>query len=152
MIFKTRPKKTIFAHCFTLNLSLSIMNKKVILCVDDEPIILKSLKAELAQNFGSEYLVETAESAEEALEILEDYKSQKVDTMLVISDWLMPNMKGDELLMQVHLKYPKTGKIMLSGQADASAIERVRSEANGAFISKPWTKETLRKAIAPHLV
>lgn len=126
-------------------------NRKIILCVDDEPIILKSLKIELAQVYGDTYLVETAESGEEALEVLEELELAKSDTLLVISDWLMPNMKGDEFLMEVHKRYPKIGKIMLSGQADSDAIERVRSEAMGAFIAKPWSKDGLKQAISKHI-
>ena len=124
---------------------------KAILCVDDEQVILKSLKAELSQSFGDEYVVEVAESGEEALEILEDFASQEIDTLLIISDWLMPNMKGDELLMRVHQKFPKMAKIMLSGQADQKAIDRVRSEAEGAFIAKPWDRELLKRTITQSL-
>lgn len=124
---------------------------KAILCVDDEPIVLKSLKAELSQNFGTEYLIEVAESGEEALEILEEFVEKEVDTLLIISDWLMPNMKGDELLIKVHQKFPNMAKIMLSGQADEKAIERVRSVAFGAFIAKPWNREQLKQAISQSL-
>lgn len=124
---------------------------KAILCVDDEPMILKSLKAELTHNLGSEYLIEVAESGEEALEIIEELHEKKIDTLLVISDWLMPNMKGDELLMKIHQKFPNMAKIMLSGQADASAIERVKSVAQGAFIAKPWKKEDLNNIVTGYL-
>ena len=46
-------------------------NKKVILCVDDEKTILKSLKAQLKKHFNKNYTYECAESALEALEIIE---------------------------------------------------------------------------------
>ena len=120
---------------------------KAILCVDDEPIVLKSLKAELGHNFGAEYIIEVAESGEEALDILEEFVDKGVDTLLIISDWLMPNMKGDELLIKVHQKFPNMAKIMLSGQADETAIERVKSLALGVFIAKPWNVEQLKEAI-----
>lgn len=124
---------------------------KAILCVDDEPIVLKSLKAELGHNFGAEYIIEVAESGEEALDILDEFVGKGVDTLLIISDWLMPNMKGDELLMRVHQKFPKMAKIMLSGQADQKAIDRIRSEAAGAFIAKPWDRELLKRTITQSL-
>lgn len=120
---------------------------KAILCVDDEPIVLKSLKAELGHNFGAEYIIEIAESGEEALDILDEFLEKGVDTLLIISDWLMPNMKGDELLIKVHQKFPNMAKIMLSGQADETAITRVKSFALGTFISKPWNGEQLKEAI-----
>ncbi len=120
---------------------------KAILCVDDEPIILKSLKAELTQTFGQEYLIEVAESGEEALEIIEEFAQKSIDTLLVISDWLMPDMKGDELLATIHERFPNIAKIMLSGQADNQAIERVKSISHGTFVAKPWRKEELYKLI-----
>jgi DNA-binding NtrC family response regulator len=124
---------------------------KAILCVDDEPMILKSLKAELTQSVGSEYLIEIAESGEEALEIIDELSQKGIDTLLVISDWLMPNMKGDELLMTIHQKFPNMAKIMLSGQADTNAIDRVKSIAQGAFIAKPWRKEDLNNLVNGYL-
>jgi FixJ family two-component response regulator len=42
-------------------------------------------------------------------------------------------------------------KIMLSGQADEKAIERVRSVASGAFIAKPWDRERLKQAVTQSL-
>lgn len=120
---------------------------KAILCVDDESIVLKSLKAELGHNFGAEYIIEVAESGEEALDILDEFVGKGVDTLLIISDWLMPNMKGDELLIKVHQKFPNMAKIMLSGQADETAVERVKSLALGMFIAKPWNGEQLKEAI-----
>jgi DNA-binding NtrC family response regulator len=124
---------------------------KAILCVDDEPMILKSLKAELTQTVGNDYLIEIAESGEEALEIIDELSQKGIDTLLVISDWLMPNMKGDELLMTIHQKFPNMAKIMLSGQADTNAIDRVKSIAQGAFIAKPWRKEDLNNLVNGYL-
>ena len=46
-------------------------NKPVIICVDDEPIILESLKIELKKALGEEHLLETAEGGEEALELID---------------------------------------------------------------------------------
>jgi CheY-like chemotaxis protein len=124
---------------------------QAILCVDDEPIILKSLRAELSYNFGNEYIIETAESGQEALEIIEELAEKNVHTLLIISDWLMPEMKGDELLLKVHQKFPNIAKIMLSGQADPQAIERIKSSAQGTFIAKPWKKDDLNKLVTESL-
>ncbi len=42
------------------------MNNQVILCIDDESIVLDSLKEQIQQGFGGELQVETAESGDEA--------------------------------------------------------------------------------------
>ena len=48
------------------------MRESVIVCVDDEEIVLRSLKRELNETFGNEYAIETAEGGEDALELFED--------------------------------------------------------------------------------
>jgi len=120
------------------------MNKKTILFVDDEKIILQSLKAQIKKHFGNEYVYEFAESGDEAWELIEELQSEGGQVLIIVSDWLMPNMKGDELLIQVHRRYPEIVKVMLTGQADEEAIERTRREANlHSCLHKPWNEQEL---------
>jgi len=120
------------------------MSKKVILCVDDEQIILKSLRDQITRNFGGQYLCELAESADEALEIIEELKEDDIDILIIVSDWLMPNMKGDEFLIKVHHQFPDITKVLLTGQADEEAIEQTRQQANlHRYLPKPWDEATL---------
>jgi CheY-like chemotaxis protein len=124
------------------------MSKSAILCVDDEVGVLESLEIELQQAFKGKYLCEFAESAAEALEIIEDLYDAEVKILVIVSDWLMPGMKGDELLIKIHQKYPQIVKVMLTGQADKEAIERTKVQANlHAFIEKPWQNQELIEAI-----
>lgn len=129
------------------------MTKSAILCVDDEVTILTSLKIELQAAFDDTYLYELAESADEALEIMEELDEEGVPIIIIISDWLMPGMKGDKFLIYVHDKYPCIIKIMLTGQANEEAIERAKKYANLYHcFSKPWSSkeliETIRSAVA----
>lgn len=118
--------------------------KRAILCVDDEQVILNSIKDQLMDHLQDDYLYEFADNADEALEIIEELDDENIDVLIIVSDWLMPGMKGDEFLINVHKKFPKTVKVMLTGQADADAIERVRKEANlYRLLRKPWTEEEL---------
>ncbi|MEG3932475.1 MULTISPECIES: response regulator [unclassified Microcoleus] len=124
------------------------MSKSAILCVDDEVGVLESLEIELQQAFNGKYLCEFAESAAEALEIIEELCEADVKILVIVSDWLMPGMKGDELLIKIHQKYPQIVKVMLTGQADKEAIERTKAQANlHAFIEKPWQNQELIEAI-----
>ena len=75
--------------------------KKAIVCVDDEAIIVLSLKQELQNRLGDEYIYESAMSAEEALQVIEELSGDDVCVILVISDWLMPGIKGDEFLLRL---------------------------------------------------
>jgi CheY-like chemotaxis protein len=124
------------------------MSKPVILCVDDEIVVLNSLKIQLKNELGDAYLYEVAESADEALELIEELKEDETHILVIVSDWLMPGLKGDEFLIKVHQKYPNIIKVMLTGQADESAIERVRVQAElHSCLSKPWDKQQLIEII-----
>jgi CheY-like chemotaxis protein len=119
-----------------------------ILCVDDEIVVLDSLKTQLKSAFGDVYRYEVAEDANEALELIDELIETQVKIILIVADWLMPGMKGDEFLIQVHQQYPAIVKIMLTGQADETAIERAREQANLlCCIHKPWSETELIEAI-----
>jgi CheY-like chemotaxis protein len=120
------------------------MSKNVILCVDDETIVLDSLKEQLRRQFGSKFSYEVATSAAEALEILDELEEDGVAVLVVVSDWMMPGIKGDELLVKVHQDYPNIVKIMITGQADPQAIENAYQNANLLkCLSKPWSEKDL---------
>lgn len=124
------------------------MANTAILCVDDEPVILDSLKEQLRRRFGNRYLYEVAECADDAWEIIEELNEEEVEILVIVSDWLMPGIKGDEFLIKVHQKYPKIVKVMLTGQADAEAIERATRDANlHSCLYKPWSEDELAATI-----
>lgn len=124
------------------------MPSKAILCVDDERMVLLSLRNQIFKNFGDRYRYEVAESAEEAWEVIDELYAEDVRVLLIVSDWLMPGMCGDEFLIQVHQRFPEMLTILLTGQADETAIERAHQQANlHAYIAKPWTEETLIEII-----
>jgi len=120
------------------------MNRKVILCIDDEAIILESLREQLEKYFGDEYLYETAESAEEAFEIIDDLEDEGTDMAIIVCDWLMPGMKGDQFLLRIDLKYPGVVKVLLTGQAKQDSVDTLEELADQfTLLPKPWNKEDL---------
>ncbi|NEP81549.1 MAG: response regulator [Okeania sp. SIO3C4] len=124
------------------------MSEMAILCVDDELSILKSLEVELIEAFEDRYIYEFAETANEALEIIDELERKGTRIFMIVSDWLMPGIKGDEFLIRVHSKYPEIIKIMLTGQADEKSVERVIKEANiYRCLTKPWEHEELVSTI-----
>ena len=130
-----------------------LSNKPVILCVDDEVMVLESLKRELKESFANRFLYEMAENAADALEIIEELQEDNIEIFLILSDWLMPGMKGDEFLISVHEKYPKIIKVMLTGQADEEAINRAKQFANlHSCLHKPWDGKELIKTIESSLL
>ncbi|RKZ39200.1 MAG: response regulator [Gammaproteobacteria bacterium] len=124
------------------------MSNKAILCVDDEAMVLESIVEQLEKRLGEEYIYETAETAEEGFEVIEELVNDNVDVLIIVSDWLMPGMKGDEFLIKVHQKFPGIVNVMLTGQADEEAIKRAKNLANlHACIFKPWSEEELVETI-----
>ncbi len=124
------------------------MEKGVLLCVDDEIIVLTALKDQLRRAFGSDFHIDVAESAEEALELLDELSLDGHTLLVIVSDWLMPGMKGDEFLIKAHERFPSVVKIMLSGQAETAAVDRARREAAlHDFLAKPWNAEALVESI-----
>jgi len=124
------------------------MSKPVILCVDDESIILNALKDQLQRKFSTEYDIETSDSGADAIEYLQELIEDKIDVPLVIADYIMPGMKGDELLRNVHELSPNTLNILLTGQAN---IEGVTNAVNYAslyrYMSKPWDEDDLELTV-----
>jgi CheY-like chemotaxis protein len=111
-----------------------------ILVVDDEPFVCDAVKMMLA--FDG-HAVETANSGAQALAILEEGKFD-----LVITDFAMPLMKGDELAAAIKARNPKQPVIMITAYA-----EMLQSSGNPLpgvdfMISKPFLLENLREALA----
>lgn len=116
-----------------------------LICVDDEPIILLALKQELKLRLADKTIaVDTFIRAQEALTRIDDYVQRGVEVILIISDWLMPGMGGEEFLLKVHEKHPGIPVVLVTGQADENEIARLKEEVSlQAVIRKPWTASQL---------
>jgi PAS domain S-box-containing protein len=124
------------------------MKKPVIVCIDDEPDVLNSLKIELKKAIGDRCIIETAEGGADALELLADLQADEYEIALVLSDYIMPDIKGDELLRRIHERSPDTLTIMLTGQADLEALSNAIKYAKlYRYIPKPWQNEDLKLTV-----
>ncbi|ABC27146.1 Type II secretory pathway, ATPase PulE/Tfp pilus assembly pathway, ATPase PilB [Hahella chejuensis KCTC 2396] len=112
-----------------------------VLLVDDEPAVLSAL----SRVFRKEsYDILTANNAMEALEIINQRRVH-----LLVSDYMMPGMTGADLLRKVKEQSPDTIRIMLTGQADTTAVMAAINEgAVYRFILKPWNDDDLRVTVA----
>lgn len=125
-----------------------MQKRSAIICVDDDEMILISLKQELIAHFNGRYLYETAQSAKEALLLIDELVAEKIYIILIISDWLMPGMNGDEFLMKVNDKYPDIQALIVTGYADVLAVSKARHKINlCGVITKPWNPEELIKKV-----
>lgn len=126
-------------------------SRRAILCVDDEAIILIALRQELKAVFGAAFIYETALDAYGGFRVIDELVEDGIEVVLIISDWLMPGMRGDEFLARVARTHPSIKAIMITGQADPEAMDRVGSSPNVlAVLRKPWRSEQLVDVIKEH--
>lgn len=115
------------------------MPDSIILCVDDDTTVLSTLRTLLVRQLGPGFVVEVAESGSEALEIQQELQSAGLTLSVVVSDYIMPGMRGDELLAKLHGLSPHTVTIMLTGHSDLEGVKRAINDANlYRFIEKPF--------------
>ena len=111
-----------------------------ILCIDDEPNIVRSLQWLLQKEFE----VFTASNGQSALALVQQH-----DFDVVISDQRMPIMTGVEVLREVRRLSPRTMRILLTGYSDMQAILRSINESEVfRFINKPWNISELPGVVA----
>lgn len=112
-------------------------SRPVIVIVDDEEMVLISLRAYLA--LETDYLVETFTDAEKALEYLRRHPAD-----VVISDYLMPKLNGIQFLSRAREQQPEAARILLTGHADKqSAIDAINSAGLFYYLEKPWDNAAL---------
>lgn len=122
--------------------------KYVILCVDDEKMVLSSIRQQLRSNFGDDLQIEVAESGEEALALIQDLETQNMEVPVMICDQIMPGMRGDKVIMESFKKNPKTLNVLLTGQADATDVGNIINQSSlFRYISKPWDETDLTLTI-----
>ena len=116
-----------------------------VLFVDDNASVLASLRR-LLRPLQSEWDMQFVLSAAAALELL---ASELID--VVVSDFHMPKMDGDEFLALVRERYPRIVRLVLSGQNDAVTTRKLVPLAH-RFLSKPCTfgqiKETVESSFS----
>jgi DNA-binding NtrC family response regulator len=115
-------------------------DERVVVCVDDEPAILASLR----RLFRNEpCVVLTTEKPDEAMTWVLERKAR-----VVIADQRMPSMSGLQLLEMVQACSPGTARVMLTGQSDLTGILKRRSlEAVELLVRKPWEPDEFKNTV-----
>jgi len=113
---------------------------KSILIVDDDPLVLSAL---LRVVRSCEFDIYSASSGEQALRIM---REQTIH--LVLSDYLMPNMLGTQLLAKIAVKWPETQRLIISGHSDyKTVLKAIQSGVVHKFLAKPWSNNELLEQI-----
>ncbi len=107
-----------------------------LLIVDDEPMVVQTLQMQLAPLAAEGVWIEGALSGQEALELIPKLPAPLA---VVIADYLMPGLKGDDLLIEIHKQAPHAKLILLTGQAEAHNVGKIINHAPlYRYIAKPW--------------
>jgi diguanylate cyclase (GGDEF)-like protein len=122
----------------------SVLKKRALLCVDDEPMVTNALRVLFRENLEENMVLEVAQGAEEAMEICMELEENGIELEVVVVDYIMPGTRGDELLVAIHQRFPRVRKILLTGQSDIEGIQRAINRADlYRFIEKPWNDDDL---------
>ena len=119
--------------------------KYVIICIDDDPLILKLLSFQLNKVIEHETtIVECFLDPMVVVENIDSLISHELEVLLLLVDYQMPNINGGELIRNIKQKYPQMKCIMLSGQANNIIVNELTNDnLIEKFISKPWEEGNL---------
>jgi FixJ family two-component response regulator len=125
------------------------MYKYAIICVDDDPMINLLLSFQLNKIINTNTTcIETYSKPKELERKIENLISFGIEPVLLIVDYQMPEMNGDELILNVKKKYPTIPCVMLSGQANELAVNRLKEDSLlSEFIEKPWKENQLATVV-----
>jgi len=114
---------------------------KTVLFVDDELPILNAI--ERIYHERDDVRILFAESGSAALKTM-----QTEDVWVVVSDYLMPGMRGIDFLAKVKMQYPQTVRIMMTAHADFSiAVDAINKIEAFRFVTKPWDNKELMDTV-----
>jgi len=115
------------------------MAKPILLSVDDDSDVLRSIERDLRSKYGAEYRVIGSDSPEGALDLLKQLKVRNDSVALLLADQRMPRMDGVEFLQQGMRVFPQAKRALLTAYADMNAAISAINQANiNYFFLKPW--------------
>jgi DNA-binding NtrC family response regulator len=125
----------------TFELSEDQIREARVMVVDDDALVTSSLSSFLSLEVEIDPIIFN-ESPQAAAFLREN----PID--LIISDFLMPEMDGIQLLAESLRLYPEVPRVLLTGYADKeNAIKAINEVRVFQYIEKPWDNEQLRRVV-----
>jgi thioredoxin reductase (NADPH) len=116
-----------------------VQRQPVLLTVDDDPAVSRSVARDLRRQYGSSYRVVRAESGSAALDALRELKLRGDQVAVLLADHRMPEMNGLEFLEQAMDLFPAARRVLLTAYADTDvAIDAVNVIDLDHYLLKPW--------------
>ena len=125
------------------------MEKLNIICVDDQREVLATLGKDL-EVLEDLCEITFCESAEEAMEVMEELDAEGKAAALIICDHIMPGLSGVEFLtgIQEDGRFDNTRKLLLTGQAThQDTIKAINRAKVDFYTEKPWESAELLKEV-----
>lgn len=115
------------------------MKKPIIFTLDDDPQVLRAVTRDLKSEYRKDYRIMSTDSAQDALEALEDLKKKNEIIALFLVDQRMPEMLGVEFLVKAKKHYPKAKTVLLTAYSDTdAAIKAINEVQLDYYLTKPW--------------
>lgn len=115
------------------------MAKPIILTVDDDPAVLRSIARDLRRRYGKDYRILRASSPQEALDAVEQLAQRDDPVALFLSDQRMPQMDGVGFLNRAMEVFPDAKRALLTAYADTNAaIGAINESKIHYYLLKPW--------------
>ena len=122
--------------------------RKIVFCVDDNVDVLNALRRQLRRGLAGKARIEVASGASMALDRMEMLSSQERVAIVIVSDWLMPNMRGDEFIAEVERRFGQLPVLVLSGHITPEAEASMKDKPQVLEVMpKPWPDDLLLKHV-----
>lgn len=116
-----------------------VQRQPVLLTVDDDPVVSRSVARDLRRHYGEHFRVVRAESGAAALDACRELKLRGDQVAILLADHRMPDMNGLEFLEQAMDLFPYARRILLTAYADTDvAIDAVNVIDLDHYLLKPW--------------
>ncbi len=116
------------------------MAKPVIITVDDDVEVLRTISRELRNQYGDSFRIIPSNSSKQTLETLHQIKQrQQQSVALFLVDQRMPQMTGVEFLEQARKMFPDAKRALITAYADSkAAIDAINKAQVDYYLLKPW--------------